>query len=193
MNLIPSNNKLTDLSGLNTKVGGLGNLNSGKSLSNFLNKTKHKVKVYNASGGEQTYELPAQKVEGTKVELGYLVTDFLRTMIGGQPTPANIFGIGADKLSSLADEQDYRLNVNSARSQGKRYISYHIAILDTTLNPIKDENGSPIGEMINEVVIAGLTSTSNWMIDVVANFNLKVDPYTISSIHMVPKSTTQAR
>jgi len=189
MNLIPSN-KLT---GLNTKVGGLGNLNSGKSLSNFLNKTKHKVKVYNASGGEQTYELPAQKVEGTKVELGYLVTDFLRTMIGGQPTPANIFGIGADKLSNLADEQDYRLNVNSALSQGKRYISYHIAILDTTLNPIKDENGSPIGEMINEVVIAGLTSASNWMIDVVANFNLKVDPYTISSIHMVPKSTTQAR
>lgn len=119
MNLIPSNNKLTGLSGLNTKVGGLGNLSSGKSLNNFLNKTKHKAKVYNASGGEQTYELPAQKVEGTKVELGYLVTDFLRTMIGGQPTPANIFGIGADKLSSLADEQDYRLNVNSTRSQGK--------------------------------------------------------------------------
>jgi len=193
MNLIPSNNKLTGLSGLNTKVGGLGNLNSGKSLNNFLNKTKHKAKVYNASGGEQTYELPAQKVEGTKVELGYLVTDFLRTMIGGQPTPANIFGIGADKLSSLADEQDYRLNVNSARSQGKRYISYHIAILDAERNPIKDENGNPIGERINEVVIAGLASTSNWMIDVVANFNLKVDPYTISSIHMVPKSTSQAR
>ena len=57
----------------------------------------------------------------------------------------------------------------------------------------KDENGNPIGEMINEVVIAGLTSASNWMIDVVANFNLKVDPYTISSIHMVPKSTSQAR
>ena len=192
MNLIPSN-KLTGLSGLNTKVGGLGNLNSGKSLNNFLNKTKHKVKVYNASGGEQTYELPAQKVEGTKIELGVLVSSFLCTMIGGAPSPANIFGMDAETLRNYANNPDYKLNVNSARIQGKRYITYDIAIQDLNLNPLADENGNPLGQMLNEVVIAGKLSTSNWMIDVISNFSLLVDPYTISSIHMVPKSTTQAR
>jgi hypothetical protein len=99
----------------------------------------------------------------------------------------------ASTLENLSHDPDYKFNVNSARNQGKRYITYDIAILDTTLNPLKDENGNPLGQMLSEVVIAGLTSTSNWMIDVVNNFNLMVDPYTISSIHMVPKSTTQAR
>jgi len=192
MSLIPSgSNKLTGLSGLNTSKLNLG---GGKSsLSDFLNKPKHKIKVHNASGGEQTYELPTAKVEGAKITLGHLVCDFLGTMIGGKRAGAKIFGMEASRLENFANDPDYKMNVNSARNQGKRYITYDIAILDTTLNPLKDENGNPLGQMLNEVVIAGLTSTSNWMIDVVNNFNLMVDPYTISSIHMVPKSTTQAR
>lgn len=189
---------LTGLSGLNTGKLNLGNkLNSfgdGKSsLSDILNKPKHKIKVHNASGGESTYELPTAKVAGAKITLGHLVCDFLGTMIAGERAGAKIFGMEASKLENLSHDPDYKWNVNSARNQGKRYITYDIAILDTTLNPLKDENGNPLGQMLNEVVIAGLTSTSNWMIDVVNNFNLMVDPYTISSIHMVPKSTTQAR
>ena len=184
---------LTGLTGLNTKIGGLSGLNTGKSLSDFLNKKKHQIKVYNASGGEQTYELPTQKTEGTKIELGVLVSSFLCTMIGGAPSPANIFGMDAETLRNYANNPDYKLNVNSARIQGKRYITYDIAIQDLNLNPLADENGNPLGQMLNEVVIAGKLSTSNWMIDVISNFSLLVDPYTISSIHMVPKSTTQAR
>jgi len=186
---------LTGLSGLSTKVGGLNGLGSGKSsLSDFLNKPKHKITVHHATGGTpKTYELPTAKVEGAKIKLGVLVCDFLGTIIAGERVGAKIFGIEASKLENLSHDPDYKMNVNSAHIQGKRYITYDIAILDTTLNPLKDENGNPLGQMLNEVVISGLTSTSNWMIDVVNNFNLMVDPYTISSIHMVPKSTTQAR
>lgn len=192
MSLIPGTNKLTGLSGLNTKVGGLS---GGKSsLSDFLNKPKHKITVHHATGGTpKTYELPTAKVAGAKISLGHLVCDFLSSMIAGERVGAKIFGMEASKLENLAHDPDYKMNVNAALSQGKRYISYDIAILDTTLNPLKDDNGSPLGQMLHDVVISGLASTSNWMIDVVKNFNLMVDPYTISSIHMVPKSTTQAR
>ena len=185
---------LTNVSSLNTKISGLNGLNSGKSLSDFLNKPKHKITVHQPTGGApKEYELPTAKTENTKIELGVLVCDFLKTMIGGEPVVTRLFNMEASKLRNLPNDPDYKTNVNSAREQGKRYITYDIAILDTTRNPLKGDNGEPLGYILNEVVIAGLASTSNWMIDAVNNFSLMVDPYTISSIHMVPKSTTQAR
>lgn len=191
MSLIPSSTKLTGLSGLNTKISAI---NSTSSLNELLkrNQASHSITIYKAAGGMSTYNLPPAKGD-TKIPLGVLVCDFLCTMIDGSPAPARIFGLTTAQLKNLPNDANYKQNCNLANHQGKRYITYDVAILDTTLNPLKDANDEPIGSRLEDVVISGLSSTTNYMIDVVANFDLLVDPYTIKSIHMVPVNTTQAR